>query len=114
MISRRKAPKAGIRKPAQLRSPAHLQWVRGHVCAVDTDQCQGGIEAAHVRLGTDGGMAVKPSDNYVIPLCHYHHDQQHRLGEKSFAMLQFIDPLKIANELASRSPALAKLRHEEN
>jgi hypothetical protein len=29
-------------------------------------------------------------------------------------MLQFIDPLKIANELASRSPALAKLRHEEN
>ena len=106
MIRRRKPEKSGIREIPQIRSRAHLQWVRGHVCAIDSDQCEGKVEAAHVRIGTDGGMGVKPSDIYTIPLCHYHHDQQHRLGERSFEAQHKISMLRIAEDLVRRSPAV--------
>jgi hypothetical protein len=108
MLKRRKPEKTGIRKPAQLRSSAHLQWVRGHMCAIDADGCEGRIEAAHIRIGTDGGMGVKPSDNYTVPLCHWHHAQQHTLGERSFEALHRISMLAIAEDLARRSPALVR------
>ena len=106
MIRRRKPEKSGIREIPQIRSRAHLQWVRGHVCAIDSDQCEGKVEAAHVRIGTDGGMGVKPSDIYTIPLCHFHHDQQHRLGERSFEAQHEISMLRIAEDLVRRSPAV--------
>ena len=106
MIKRRKPEKTGIRKPAQLRSPAHLQWVRGHVCATETDQCEGKVEAAHVRTGTDGGMGLKPSDSFAIPLCRWHHTQQHQMGERAFELFHQISMLRIAEDLARRSPAL--------
>lgn len=47
-------------------------------------------EAAHVRIGGDGGMSLKPSDWRTVPLCGHdsdsegHHAQQHRLGERVF------------------------------
>lgn len=106
MIKRRKPERLGIREVPQIRSRAHLQWVRGHVCAIDSDQCEGKVEAAHVRIGTDGGMGVKPSDTYAIPLCHFHHDQQHRLGERSFEAQHKISMLRIAEDLVRRSPSV--------
>src|SRR4051812_27915158 len=49
------------------RSPAHRAWVRGHACAACG--CEIAIECAHVRLGTGGGMSMKPSDRWCISLC---------------------------------------------
>jgi len=114
MLKRRKPPPTGIRTKPQARSAAHLQWVRGHVCAVEDDQCAGKIEAAHVRRGTDGGMGVKPSDHYVIPLCQWHHAEQHRIGEGSFEQRYAVSMLRLAEELARRSPALAKVQSTSN
>jgi hypothetical protein len=41
-------------------------------------------DPAHVRRGTDGGTGLKPSDCWVVPLCHAHHMEQHMMGEQSF------------------------------
>jgi hypothetical protein len=68
-----------------IRSEQHKAFVRSLPCAVRNLDCDGPIEAAHVRMGSDGGTGMKPSDCYIVPLCHYHHNhEQHRLGERVF------------------------------
>ena len=42
------------------RSPGHRALVRTRECSVPGCR-QGPVETAHVRLGTDGGMGLKPS-----------------------------------------------------
>ena len=67
------------------------------MCAIDRlHTCEGRIEAAHVRRGTDGAMGVKPSDNYALPLCEAAHRLQHKIGEESFEMLFGISMLERA------------------
>lgn len=105
---RRKTPKSGIRPAPRIRSPQHLQWVRGHECAARDHSCLGALEAAHVRSQTNGGMGVKPSDTYAIPLCSWHHREQHNIGEKQFEVRHKIKMLEIAEDLARRSPHRTK------
>ena len=107
-LRRRKPSKMGIRQAPQIRCAAHLQWVRGHECAVQNNDCLGKVEAAHVRSGTDGGKGVKPSDIFTIPLCNFHHRQQHNVGEKQFEFRHKIAMIEIAEDLARRSPHRAK------
>ena len=107
-IRRRKPSKMGIRQAPQIRCPAHLQWVRGHECSVQNNDCLGKVEAAHVRDGTDCGLGVKPSDIFVVPLCSWHHRQQHNVGEKQFEFRHKIAMIDIAEDLARRSPHRAK------
>jgi hypothetical protein len=96
------------RQEAGKRSPAHRGWVRGHACSVPG--CDGRpIECAHVRLGTDGGLGVKPSDRWCISLCKDHHARQHQVGEASFAREAGIDLVKLAREFFAKSPHRAKL-----
>lgn len=40
-------------------------------------------EAAHVRIRTNGGTGIKPSDEFVVPLCSNCHRTQHG-GERTF------------------------------
>lgn len=88
--------------------PAHRAWVRRHHCSVPG--CTSlPIECAHVRRGTDGGIALKPSDRWVISLCACHHMEQHRLGERRFEAKYQIDLLELALVFASRSPHRFKL-----
>ncbi|RZK00355.1 MAG: DUF968 domain-containing protein [Novosphingobium sp.] len=84
-------------------SPAHRAWVRRHHCCVSG--CERlPIECAHVRVGTDGGVALKPSDHWTVSLCTVHHAEQHRIGEPAFERRHGIDLRAIASEFASRSP----------
>ena len=55
-------------------------------------------QAAHVRIGTDGGAGMKPSDRYTVPLCVVCHARQHK-GELSFWAELRIDPLNVAFRL---------------
>ena len=107
-IRRRKPSKMGIRQAPQIRCAAHLQWVRGHECSVQNNDCLGKVEAAHVRDGTDCGLGVKPSDIFGVPLCSWHHRQQHNVGEKQFEFRHKISMIDIAEDLARRSPHRAK------
>lgn len=97
------------RENAGKRSPGHCNFVRSHECSVPG--CGGRpIEVAHVRTGTGGGMAVKPSDRWVISLCRDHHSEQHRIGERSFETAAGINMKALAEEFARQSPHWPKLR----
>ena len=66
--------------------------------------CDGPIVAAHVRMGTDGGIALKPHDRWVISLCHTHHILQHNMGETNFEHVYGLDMKALAREFAAASP----------
>ena len=97
------------RRVAEQRAcPAHRAWVRRHHCSVPG--CEGlPIECAHVRRGSDGGVALKPSDRFAVSLCQAHHAEQHRIGEAAFEQRYAIDLLAIAEAFARRSPHLKTL-----
>ena len=88
--------------------PAHRAWVRKHKCSVPgCDRLP--IECAHVRSGTDGGIALKPSDKWLVSLCAHHHEEQHRIGEAAFEKQHSIDLKDLSTEFALRSPHRARL-----
>lgn len=102
---RRKPQPMGLREAPQVRCASHLQWVRGHFCTVIGEGCDGSkIEAAHVRSSLDGGVGLKPGDQWTIPLCGWHHREQHQIGESAFERKYKINMRAIAEGLAARSP----------
>jgi hypothetical protein len=86
----------------------HRAWVRRHCCSVPGCR-QRPIECAHVRIGTDGGAGMKPSDKWVLSLCTSHHREQHRIGEHAFEQLYCLDLKSLASEFAARSPYRRRL-----
>jgi hypothetical protein len=63
-------------------SQKHRDYVRTFACSKCGETA--GIEVAHVRLGTDGGMGRKPSDYFTVSLCKPCHARQHSIGEATF------------------------------
>ena len=88
---------------AERSCPGHRAWVRRHHCSVPGCERRP-IECAHVRRGTGGGVALKPSDRWVISLCSFHHAEQHRIGERSFERRHGLDLVELAREFARCSP----------
>lgn len=105
-----KLPK--VKETDRIDCPQHLRWLRGCVCAVSDAFCEGKIEAAHVRIRTDGGTGLKPSDCYAVPLCSTHHREQHGKGEVTFWAKRKLDPRSIAHSYWQMSPAGQKWRRE--
>ena len=97
-----KAPKMGARVQERRDFPRHRQFIRRHACVMGCERLP--IQCAHVRLGTDGGTGLKPSDWWCVPLCAKHHADQHAIGEQSF--WHGIDPRKLALSYALKSPVL--------
>ncbi len=92
-------------KRRPVRSAAHLVWVRGQPCAVIGCPPRGGeCDPAHVRRGTNGGTGMKPGDDWVLPLCHDHHLEQHRIGEPAFERRHGRDMRREAARTWARSP----------
>lgn len=92
IVLRRKEPKP---RP-QVRSANHLVFIRQLPCIV----C--GLipsDPAHIRSGTDGGTGVKSGDRYTLPLCRFHHAEQHSVGELTFYAGLGFDPTGLANRL---------------
>lgn len=73
-----------MRKTNKLRDPEFLAFVRTLPCANTSGLCFGPIQAAHVRMYSDAGIAEKPSDCYAVPLCAVCHRRQHDIGEPRF------------------------------
>lgn len=94
-----------IPKNQPLRDPAYLKAVRDMPCVI----CMATpCDPAHFRTGLGGGTGLKPPDDRVLPLCHYHHDIQHRLGERTF-WLERMNWWLLADALI----ALAEKRYRE-
>ena len=89
------------------RSPAHRAWVRQHACSACGSTVA--IECAHIRIGTDGGTGIKPSDKWCVSLCRDCHHRQHEMGEATFWQMVSMDPLELAREFLRQSPHRRKL-----
>ena len=111
---RRRQARMAHKDETVIRCPSHLAWVRGHECSIagrEHHMCSWPpVEAAHVRTGTDGSMAKKPSDCWAIPLCSDGHARQHKIGETSFEAQYKINMKAIAAELWRTSPHGIKYR----
>lgn len=82
------------------RQPEHLAFLRKLPCLACGKSAPS--EAAHIRLGTDGAMGVKPSDRFSVPLCPGPsgcHATQHRIGEATFWSDAGLDPTPVAERL---------------
>jgi len=62
----------------------YREAVRRMPCVISGMQDHRRVDPAHIRLGTDGGTGLKPSDCYILPLCNTIHSEQHRAGERAF------------------------------
>lgn len=105
-------PKSASRAYVSRECPAHRNWVRGFACSfcghMGTERNP--IEAAHVRLGTNGGTSLKPSDKWCVSLCADCHARQHKVGERTFWKPLGINPKILAEEFARKSPHWLKLK----
>jgi hypothetical protein len=84
-------------KPNLHRRGQHLAFLRQLPCLACGKAAPS--EVAHVRTGTDGGVARKPGDRYAVPLCTACHAKQHRVGELTFWSALRIDPFDLASRL---------------
>jgi len=67
------------------RNLKYLNWLRKQSCVVSGAKAQC---AHHIRLGTNGGSSLKPSDYFCIPLLNEYHttgpNAIHVIGEDTF------------------------------
>lgn len=111
---KRERPRSGIARAPQREWPRHRKFIRSLECSVPNCEYAAMkfaplcpvVECAHVRLGTNGGTAIKPSDWWTVPLCSVHHLEQHTIGEPAFEKRHAIDMKRIALALARQSPDL--------
>jgi hypothetical protein len=72
-------------KHKNYRNPAYLVWLRKQNCLISGTSAQC---AHHVRLRTNGGKGMKPSDYFCIPLTNDYHTTGmyalHMIGEETF------------------------------
>lgn len=106
--------KMGVRESSRLRSPSHLAFVRGFACACfKSQECEGKIEAHHVREHGNGGMGLKPDDSDAVPLCALHHSEGHRIGWATFQLKHKVDLKAEAEKLWRVSSARIKAERKE-
>jgi hypothetical protein len=110
MLPRRK-PKAKMyaKPPERVDSRGHIRWVLANFqCAFAAVPegprripCGGRLDPHHVRLGSHTGMAQKPGDDCVVPMCRCHHDQLDgwNVGQISIEEIYGIDLGKMAADL---------------
>jgi hypothetical protein len=83
-------------------------WIRGLSCvvaALGDDAfaglfvwpCAGRVEAAHTKSRGAGGTS-----EHLIPMCQYHHRQQHDIGQRTFEARYALDLEKLAAEYERR------------
>lgn len=67
------------------RNADYLKWLRKQPCAASGQKAEC---AHHIRIGTNGGSSLKPSDYFCIPLTNEHHTTGlfalHVIGEDTF------------------------------
>lgn len=81
-----------------IRDKDHLHFIRQLECVKCASPY---VVAAHLRIGTDGGTSLKPSDCWVTPLCDLCHGVQHQYGERTF--WEGTDPHQLCRDLYEAS-----------
>ena len=102
------------RQPRE-EDPAFLAFVRTLPCLICA---RPGSDPAHLRSAApqygkrQTGMAEKPSDCWVLPLCRFHHTEQHNRNELAWWASYGIDPFPVAVALYASRPGANLPRRE--
>lgn len=95
------------RRPRE-KNNGHLAWIRTLPCVVCLSYANS--DPAHIRSASSKhgkrqtGMAEKPDDRWVTPLCREHHDAQHARGDElAWWAENRIDPFSLALALYGAS-----------
>jgi len=86
-------------KQPRQNASGHLAFIRELPSLVPGP---GPVEAAHIRYGAPiygkpkVGMAEKPDDKWVVPLCAAEHRRQHDMNERDYWASVEIDPVLVA------------------
>lgn len=101
-------------RPAEKSAPQFLQWIRGREClCFPRGGCSGKIEAAHVDYAGGKGMGTKVADRHTVPLCTWHHAEQHRIGWAAFQLRYGFFAKEVAEFLWSRWPGLRQWERKQ-
>jgi Rad52/22 family double-strand break repair protein len=86
-----------ISEPKRIRSKEHLRFVAQQPCLI----CgRSPSHAHHIRFAQSKGLGLKVSDEFTVPLCAIHHQQNHTRGdERPWWQEHKIDPLVVAIRL---------------
>lgn len=98
----------GKRKRPRSHEQDHLKFIRALPCIICLTRNL--IQAAHLRAGNPvygkrtTGMSEKPGDEWTLPLCAAHHEEQHRGNEMAFwARYGISDPFALCLSLYKHS-----------
>lgn len=107
-IKPKKKERLGLREPTVVECQSHRKWIRGRACAFENfpgHVCNGPIECAHARGGTDGGASQRPSDFWTFPACKFGtHLPQTVEGEAEFERQHGVSLKAICRPYAAASP----------
>jgi hypothetical protein len=86
-----------ISEPKRIRSKEHLHYVAQQPCLI----CgRSPSHAHHIRFAQSRGLGLKVSDEFTVPLCAIHHQQNHATGnERLWWQEHKVDPLAVATRL---------------
>lgn len=105
-----------MQRQPRIEDPAYLAYVRTLPCLVCGYPRS---DPAHLRSASRQygkrltGMAEKPDDRWVLPLCRTHHDDQHRNNEMLWwARHGISDPFAVAVALYASRPGADRQRVE--
>ncbi len=100
----------------RIKDDKHLAFIRQLPCLV----CQNDIqtEAAHIRMADPRigkpmtGIAQKPDDFFVVPLCGEHHRMQHKCGDElEWWTVMRRDPVPVALHIYAVTGDLGRAEH---
>lgn len=78
----------------RLHDPGFLAFLRTKPCCVCMKSPPS--EACHIRMGLTG-IGRKPDDSRCVPMCQFHHREQHSVGEYAFWKNLGLDPFEFAS-----------------
>ncbi len=92
-----------ISEPKRIRCKEHLRYVAQQPCII----CgRSPSHAHHIRFAQSNGLGLKVSDEFTVPLCAIHHQQNHATGnERLWWQEHKIDPIPVAERLWRESRA---------
>jgi len=93
-----------IAEVKRVRSKEHLKYVARQPCVICGRQPS---HAHHVRFAQPRGVGLKVSDEFTVPLCAIHHQENHTVGnERQWWQDRKLDPLMVASKLWEESRQL--------
>jgi hypothetical protein len=97
-----------ISEPKRIRAKEHLRYVAQQPCLI---YGRSPSQAHHVRFAQSKGLGLKISDEFTIPLCAIHHQQNHATCNELWWQEHKIDPLAVAIRLWRESQHLPVSDH---